>query len=94
MVTSGGGAAGGATDPVRARRRALGRLAKNGKRLGYGLFGLAIAAFFVALLRDFPEALVTLVVASLAVGSLVLAPAIVVGYGVRAAEREDRTPSG
>jgi hypothetical protein len=33
---------------------------------------------------------VTAVVAALGLGSAVLAPAIVVGYGVRAADREDR----
>jgi hypothetical protein len=33
---------------------------------------------------------VTVVVASLVAGSALLLPAIVVGYGVRAAEREDR----
>jgi hypothetical protein len=39
---------------------------------------------------SFPHVLVQVVIWSLAVGSVVLAPAIVVAYGVKAAEREDR----
>ena len=80
---------GGPVDPVRAQRARAGRLAATGKRVGYGLFLVAIVAFAVAVATGFPGALVTTVVAALAVGSAVLAPAIVVGYGVRAAERED-----
>jgi cytochrome c biogenesis protein ResB len=76
-------------DPVRARRRRIGRLAGTGKRIGYALFGVAIVAFVVGAASGFPGATVTIVVGSLAVGSAVLAPAIVVAYGVRAAERED-----
>ena len=76
-------------DPVRARRARMGRLAATGKRVGYGLFLVAIAAFVVAAATGFPVALVTTVVAALAAGSAVLAPAIVIGYGVKAAERED-----
>jgi hypothetical protein len=76
-------------DPVRARRARMGRLASAGKRAGYGLYLVAIVAFVTAAASDFPDALVTTVVAALAVGSLVLAPSIVIGYGVRAAERED-----
>jgi hypothetical protein len=33
---------------------------------------------------------VTSIIVTMVLGSLVLAPAIVVGYGVRAADREDR----
>ena len=77
-------------DPVRTRRARIGRLAQAGKRLGYSLYLVAIVAFVIGAARDFPAALVTIVVISLGVGSVVLAPAIVVGYGVRAAEREDR----
>ncbi|MGH9225354.1 MAG: hypothetical protein ACRD2W_16580 [Acidimicrobiales bacterium] len=76
-------------DPIRARRARMGRLAAGGKRAGYGLFLVAMVAFVAAAATDFPDALVTTVVAALVVGSVVLAPAIVIGYGVRAAERED-----
>jgi hypothetical protein len=77
-------------DPVLARRRRVARLAEAGQRLGYGLFGLAIVAFVVGAAGEFSDAVVTVVVTALGVGSVVLAPAIVAGYAVKAAEREDR----
>lgn len=77
-------------DPVRARRQRAARLASLGQRVGYGLLGLALVLFGVALALDLPRGLVSAVVASLVVGSAVLAPAIVLGFAARAAEREDR----
>jgi hypothetical protein len=58
--------------------------------VGYGLFGLAIALFVVGLVVGFGGAVTPGIVASIVVGSTVLAPAIVFGYAVKAAEREDR----
>lgn len=77
------------TDPVRARRARIARLVDVGQRVGYGAFALAIVLFFVGFATSF-SALVTPIVALLVVGSVVLAPAIVFGYAVKAAEREDR----
>jgi hypothetical protein len=77
-------------DPVRARRARAARLARAGQRLGYGLFGVAIVAFAAGVATRFTDLVVTVVVATLAAGSAVLIPAIIVGFGVRAAEREDR----
>jgi hypothetical protein len=78
------------TDPVLVRRRQIARWADLGQRAGYLLFGVAIALFVVAATTDLPSAIVTAVIVTMVLGSLVLAPAIVVGYGVRAADREDR----
>jgi hypothetical protein len=78
------------TDPVLERRRRIARLVAAGKRVGYALFGLAIALFFVGLVTGFGGGVSTAIVAAMAVGSVVLAPAIVFGYAVGAAEREDR----
>lgn len=78
------------TDPVRARRARAAQLAASGKRIGYTLFLVAIVAFVAGAVAGFSAIYVTIVVACLGVGSLLLAPAIVIGYGVRAAEREDR----
>ena len=86
MVTS----EGPETDPIRRQRARIANLTATGKRLGYGLFLVAIVAFVLGAVTDFPAPLVTLVIGCLVVGSVVLAPAIVFGYGVRAAEREDR----
>ena len=39
---------------------------------------------------QFPSWLVTIIIAAMVVGSLVLAPSIVFAYGVKAADAEDR----
>jgi hypothetical protein len=80
----------GDPDPVRAKRAMMARLATAGKRLGYSLFLVAIAAFVAGAATRFTPPLVSVVVASLGVGAALLAPSIIVGYGVRAADREDR----
>ena len=77
-------------DPIRARRARMAGLARTGKRVGYTLFLVAIVAFVAGAATSFPGVLVQVVIWSLAIGSVLLAPAIVVAYGVKAAEREDR----
>lgn len=77
-------------DPVRARRARAQRLAEMSQRIGYGCLGVAILAFVVGAIVGFSPSVVAVVVTALAVGSLVLAPGIIIGYGVKAAEREDR----
>ena len=80
-------------DPVLAERARIARWVDFGQRLGYGLFGLAVVAFVVGFAVGFAQWAVTLIVVSLVIGSIVLAPAIVFGYGVRAADRADRENS-
>ena len=77
-------------DPVLARRARIARLTELGQRIGYSLFGLAIVVFVIGFVVGYSDFLVTVIVASLGIGSVVLAPAIVFGYAVKAAEREDR----
>lgn len=84
------GAADGHEDPVLVRRRQAARLAATGKRVGYLLYLLAVVLFALAMVTGLPRGLAVATVASLAVGSLFLAPSIVVAYGVRAADREER----
>lgn len=77
------------------RRAQIARLVAFGQRLGAAGFGLAVATFFFALVWGFTPTTTTLVIAGLAVGSIALAPAIVFGYAIKAAEREDQgLPSG
>jgi hypothetical protein len=76
-------------DPVLVRRAQIAGLVRVGKRLGYGLFLLAIVLFFVGLAVGFTEVYATAIVWAMVIGSLVLAPAIVFDYGVRAAVREE-----
>lgn len=82
------------TDPVLAKRRRIARLVEMGQRVGYALFGLSVVTFVVGYaLGGLEDWAVTLIVACLVVGSLVLAPAIVFGYAVKAADRADREDS-
>jgi hypothetical protein len=67
----------------------MGRLAALGQRVGYGLLLLGIAAFVAGLFVGFGGWAGTVVIASLAATTVTLAPAIVLGYAVRAAQRED-----
>jgi hypothetical protein len=77
-------------DPVRVRRATVRRWAKLGKRAGYLLFLASIVLFLVGFLGRFTDGLVSSIVTCLVLGSVVLAPTIVLGYAVNAAEREDR----
>ena len=64
-----------------------------GQRLGYSLWLVAIVVFVVGAITDFRPAMVTIVIGCLLAGSAVLAPSIVISYGVRAADRADRGES-
>ena len=79
-----------ADDPVVQRRARIARWVGLGKRVGYGLLLLAIVAFVVAAISGFPSGVVTLTVVALIAACVVLPVPIVLGYGLRAAEREDR----
>ena len=77
-------------DPVRARRAQIARWSLLANRIGYLLFGLAIALFVIAFAISFNGTMVALITICLVVGSILLAPSIVIGYAVKAAEKEDR----
>ena len=77
-------------DPVRARRAQVAKWTLLANRVGYIFFAIAITAFVMAFALGFKGPIVTLVTASMIIGSILLAPSIVLGYAVKAAEREDR----
>ena len=77
-------------DPVAARRARLARWVRVGQRTGYLLLLVAIAGFVGAVLTDFSGAFVTLTIGALVGACVVLPVPIVLGYGIRAAEREER----
>jgi Na+(H+)/acetate symporter ActP len=82
---------GNGNDPVLARRAQFARLASLGQRVGYGLIAVAVVGFVVGLLVGFENrAVATLVGAALALTVVTLLPAIILGFAVKAAEREDR----
>lgn len=78
-----------ADDPVLVRRARIDHIASVAKRLGYSLFGVACVLFVVGFAIGFNDPLVNVIVAAIVVGSVILAPAIVFAYGVKAANRED-----
>ncbi len=77
-------------DPVRERRARIDRLAAAGRRIGYALILVAIVAFAVGVVAGFTRPVTTTVTVSLALSTVTLAPSMVAGYAVKAAEREDR----
>jgi hypothetical protein len=66
------------------------RLALLGQRIGYGLLGAAVVAFVVSIALNFPAAGARAVIVALILACIVLPPSIILGFAVRAAEREDR----
>lgn len=77
-------------DPVLARRARVAALAALAQRGGYLLYGVALLVFFYGLVFGFARGVASVVVAALVAGSVLLAPAIIAGYAVRAADRADR----
>lgn len=76
-------------DPIRVQRARIARLATLAQRIGYALYAIAVVAFFIGFFSGFTSGVVTIIVALMAIGSVLLAPAIVTSYAVKAAERDD-----
>ena len=79
-----------ADDPIRRRRAQVARWTLLANRVGYALLAVAVALFFIALITGFTSTMAVLVVVALVAACVLLAPSIVLGYAVKAAEREDR----
>ena len=77
-------------DPVLARRARIARGVGLAKRVGYALLLAAVVLFVAAAATSFPSGLVTASIVALVAACIVLPAPIVLGYGLRAAEREDR----
>ncbi len=76
-------------DPVRRRRAAAQRMARIASRAGYALIAVAVVVFFFAFVTGFDATMAAIITTALIVGCVLLAPAIIVGYAVKAAERDD-----
>lgn len=79
-----------ASDPVVVRRGRIGRAAKAAKRVGYLALMIAIVAFGVGVVVGFSPGLVRVAVFGLVASCVILPVPIVISYGVRAADREER----
>jgi hypothetical protein len=77
-------------DPVLVRRDRYERLANLGQRIGYALIAVAVVAFVWGFATGFPSVTVTVTIVGLVGACVVLPPAIIAGFAVKAAEREDR----
>lgn len=77
-------------DPVLERRARIATQVSTGKRIGYSLWLASIMLFFFGFFTKFSDTLTTAITACLLIGSVFLVPAILMGYAVRAANREDR----
>ena len=73
-----------------ARRARIATWVQLGKRIGYGALLVAIGAFVVGAVLSFPIWTTTLATIGLVIACIALPGAIVFGYGIRAAEHEER----
>jgi hypothetical protein len=79
-----------APDEVVERRARIARIVGLAKRIGYLALLVAIIAFAISALGGFPTWAVGITIGGLVVAIVVLPLPIVLGYGIRAAEREER----
>lgn len=77
-------------DPVRQRRAKVAKWTLLANRIGYLFIAVAIAVFVLGFVFSLNGAIVAIVVTCMIIGSALLAPSIVLGYAVKAAERDDR----
>lgn len=80
----------GGHDEVAGRRARIARWVKLAKRIGYLGLLVAMVAFAVSAASGFPGWAVGVTIAGLVVAIVVLPLPIILGYGIRAAEREER----
>lgn len=76
-------------DPVLQRRAKIAKWTLLANRVGYLLLALSMALFVIAFAVGFSPTMATLVVVTMVVSFILLAPSIVLGYAVKAAERDD-----
>ncbi len=79
------------SDPIVERRARIRRFVGIAQRVGYGAMGVAVIMFGVGAATGFPRWSVVLTVGALVLSIAILPVPIVLGYGVRAAEREERS---
>jgi hypothetical protein len=82
-------------DPILQRRARVAKLVLVAQRAGYGCLLGAIVVFGVGAATNFPHWAVATCIAALIAACVILPVPIILGYGVRAAQRdEDRAARG
>ena len=80
-------------DPLLARRAHIYKLAATGKRIGYGIIGLACAVFVIGWITSFQGWMIPFTAICFGLSALILCPAIIAAYGVDAANKDEGLPS-
>ena len=80
-------------DPILVKRALISTWAKRATNLGYSLFAVSMVAVLWGVIVDFTPNISRVATISLISGCIVLAPAILVQYSVKAAVREERENS-
>jgi len=77
-------------DPVLIKRAKIAKWTLLANRVGYLFVALSIALFIIAFAVGFNATMATLVIIAFVIGFALLAPSIILGWAVQAANREDR----
>ncbi|MFM8504675.1 MAG: hypothetical protein ACKOBB_06510 [Acidimicrobiaceae bacterium] len=77
-------------DPILVKRALISNWAKHATNFGYSLFGISMIAVIWGVVVDFTPNTSRVATISLISGCIVLAPAILVQYSVKAAVRDER----
>ena len=72
------------------RRQRASLIANTGRKIGYSIFFLSLIIFAIGLTIEFNNLVARTLTVLLILGSIVLAPSILLHYAVRGAEREER----
>ena len=80
-------------DPILVKRALISSWAKRATNLGYLLFGVSMVAVVWGVVVDFTPNMSRIATTALISGCIVLAPAILVQYSVKAAVRDERENS-
>ena len=72
------------------RRQQASLIANTGRKIGYSIFFLSLIIFAIGLTVEFNNLVARTLTVLLIMGSIVLAPSIMLHYAVRGAEREEK----
>ncbi|MFK7919583.1 MAG: hypothetical protein AB8G14_16020 [Ilumatobacter sp.] len=86
---AGAAPASSADDEVRVKRAKIAKWTLLANRVGYLFMALSIALFIIAFAVGFSAVMASLVIISLIIGCALLAPSIILGWAVKAAEQDD-----
>ena len=81
------------SESLAMRREQASLIANTGRRIGYSIFFLSLIIFVIGFTVEFNNLVAKTLTVLLIVGSIILAPSILLHYAVRGAEREEKEKS-